>query len=100
MEKYKVKLMSRAARDLDEIYTYIINEFKVIETAEKMADILDNAILSLQEMPYRGAVRKVGNYANRGYRQIFVNNFAIIYRIVEIKKMVIIVTVRYTPSNF
>ena len=75
MEKYKVKLMSRAARDLDEIYTYIINEFKVIETAEKMADILDNAILSLQEMPYRGAVRKVGNYANKGYRQIFVNNY-------------------------
>ena len=86
MEKYKVKLMSRAARDLDEIYTYIINEFKVIETAEKMADILDNAILSLQKMPYRGAVRKVGNYANKGYRQIFVNNFTIIYRIVEIKK--------------
>ena len=86
MEKYKVKLMLRAARDLDEIYTYIINEFKVIETAEKMADILDNSILSLQEMLYRGAVWKVGNYAKKGYRQIFVNNFTIIYRIVEIKK--------------
>ncbi len=67
---------------------------------EKMADILDNVILSLQEMPYRGAVRKVGNYANKGYRQIFINNFTIIYRIVEIKKMVTIVTVRYTPSYF
>lgn len=53
---------------------------------EKMADILDNVILSLQEMPYRGAVRKVGNYANKGYRQIFINNFTINICIIYLRK--------------
>lgn len=100
MDKYKVKLLARANRDLDEIYDYIVEEFKEIETAERLADSLEAAILSLDEMPYRGAVRRVGAYANKGYRQLFVKNFTILYRINEKMKTVIVVTVRYTPSNF
>lgn len=100
MDKYKVKLLARANRDLDEIYDYIVEEFKEIETAERLADSLEAAILSLDEMPYRGAVRRVGAYANKGYRQLFVKNFTILYRINERMKTVIVVTVRYTPSDF
>jgi plasmid stabilization system protein ParE len=51
-------------------------------------------------MPYRGAVRKVGVFSHRGYRQVFVKNYTIIYRIDEDRKMVVVVTVRYTPSSF
>lgn len=100
MNKYKVKLMAKAARDLDGIYHYIADEFKEIETAEHMADLLESTILELDEMPYRGAVRKIGAFANKGYRQLFVKNFTIVYRIDEVKKTVIIVAVRYTPSSF
>jgi addiction module RelE/StbE family toxin len=92
--------MQRAASDLDNIYNYIADEFKELGTAEKMADLLDAAILSLAEMPYRGAVRKVGAFSHRGYRQVFVKNYIIIYRIDEDRKMVVVVTVRYTPSSF
>ena len=56
MDKYSVKLMSRALRDLDG--------------------------------------------ANRGYRQLFVENYTAIFRIDEAKKTVIVVTVRYSPSEF
>lgn len=100
MDKYKVKLLARAARDLVEVYNYIADEFKELGTAEHMADLLDDAILELDEIPYRGSVRKTGAFANRGYRQLFVKNFTIVYRIDEDKKTVIIVTVRYTPSSF
>lgn len=100
MDKYSVKLMQRASRDLEEIYNRIADEFKDMDAAGRMADALEKAILSLQEMPYRGAVRRVGAFANRGYRQLFVKNFTVIYRIVEKNKTVIVVTVRYTPSNF
>ena len=96
MAKYTIKLLQSASRDLDNIYNHIADDFKEIDTAEKMA----NAILSLDEMPYRGSVRKTGAFANRGYRQLFVKNFTIVYRIDETGKMVIIVTVRYTPSSF
>ncbi|MGC4019031.1 MAG: type II toxin-antitoxin system RelE/ParE family toxin [Muricomes sp.] len=92
--------MPRASRDLDGIYHHIADEFKEVGTAEKMADLLEAAILGLDEMPYRGAVRRVGAFANRGYRQMYVKNFTIVYRIDESAKIVIIVTIRYTPSNF
>lgn len=52
--------------------------------------------MGLDEMPYRGSIRRTGAFANRGYRQIFVKNFTIVYRIDEAKKMVVIVTLRYT----
>ena len=100
MDEYTVKLMQRAYNDLDDIYNYIADDFKEIGTAEKMADSLEDAILSLDEKPYRGSIRRTGAFANRGYRQIFVKNFTIVYRIDEAKKMVVIVTVRYTPSSF
>ena len=100
MDKYKVKMLPRASRDLDNIYNHIADNFKEIGTAEKMADSLEAAILSLDEMPYRGAVRRTGAFANRGYRQIFVKNFTIVYGIDEPHKTVIIVTIRYTPSGF
>lgn len=92
--------MQRAYSDLDDIYNHIADDFKEIDTAEKMADTLEDAILSLAEMPYRGSIRRTGAFANRGYRQLLVKNFTIVYRIDEAGKVVIVVTVRYTPSSF
>ncbi len=65
-----------------------------------MVNLLEEAILSLDEMPYRGAIRRKGAFANKSYRQLVVRNFTIVYRIDEENQMVMIVTVRYTSSNF
>ena len=100
MVKYTIKMLQRASDDLDNIYNHIADDFKKIGTAEKMADVLEDAVLSLEEMPYRGSIRRTGAFANRGYRQVFVKNFTVVYRIDEAKKLVVIVTVRYTPSSF
>ena len=87
MVKYTIKMLQRASDDFDNIYNHIADDFKEIGTTEKMADALEDAILSLDEMPYRGAIRRAGAFANRGYRQIFVKNFTIVYRINEAKKI-------------
>lgn len=100
MNKYNVKLLPKANRDLDEIYMYIRDEFKEIDTAKQMIELLEEAILGLDKMPYRGAIRKIGVFAYKGYHQLFVRNFTIVYRIDEENKTVIIVTVQYTPSSF
>lgn len=100
MNKYSVKLLAKAERDLDLIYNYIVSEFKEVEIAENLVDKMEENILGLEFMPYRGAVRKVGAFANKGYRQLFVKNYTIVYRIDEAKKMVVVVTIRYTASNF
>ncbi len=69
------------------------------KAAEGLVTEFEQAILSLDEMPYRGSLRKHGRYANQGYRQIFVKNFTIVYRIEEEAKEVMIVAVHYSPRN-
>ena len=100
MDKYKVSLTNRALRNLDDIYVYIAQTLLVPETALGLVDNIEKEILSLEEMPYRFPERKTGAYANRGYRQLFVGNYTVIYRIDEKRRQVIVITIRYSPSQF
>ena len=100
MDKYEVKLSRRALEDLENIYEYIAREIKAPETALALVDLIESEILCLDKMPQRGAERKVGIYANRGYRQLFIKNYTVVYRIEESSKIVIIITVRYSPREF
>jgi toxin ParE1/3/4 len=100
LDKYIIKLLPNAYKDIDQIYGYILENFLVSETAENIVKSIEDAILGLEEFPRRGSERKVGVYANRGYRQLFIKNFTVVYRIDEKMKYVIIVTVKYSPSCF
>lgn len=100
MDKYEVKLLSKALRDLDGIYAYIAKNLLESGTAAKLLDELEAQILSLEHLPYRCPERRSGAYANKGYRQLFVKNYTVIYRIDESEKEVVIVTVRYSKSSF
>ena len=100
MDKYTVKLYPRAHRDLDGIYAYIADQLSEPLVAERLIDAIEEAIFSLEIFPERGSVRRIGVYANQGYRQIFVKKYAIIYRVLKESREVHIVTVRYAPSQF
>ena len=75
MNKYLVKLYASAYRYLDGIYTYIAENLLEPDTALNMADELESAIFSLEQLPERGAVRRAGAYANGNYSQLFVKNY-------------------------
>ena len=100
MDKYHVLISPQAYRDIDEIYSYIRNELFAENAAENLADQIEQAIMSLEAMPYRGAERKVGKFAFQGYRQLFVKNYTIIYRVEENAAAVIVITVRYSRRSF
>jgi plasmid stabilization system protein ParE len=100
LDKYSVKLMSRALRDLDGIYGYIAKTLLEPQTALKLVERIEEAVYSLESMPKRCPVRKAGVYANRGYRQLFVENYTIVFQVDEVKRVVIVVTIRYSPSQF
>lgn len=100
MGKYTVKLLTRALRDLDGIYAYIAKTLLAPDTAAELLDVIEEAIFSLEQFPYRGAERKIGAYVNRGYRQLFIRNYTLVYRIDEANQQVVIVTARYSPSQF
>ena len=99
MEQYEVLLSPKALRNLDAIYAYVAHELLAENTAEALIDALEAGIFYLEQMPYRCPERTVGAYANRGYRQLLVKNYTVIYRIQEKQKKVIIVTVVYSKSN-
>ncbi len=98
--KYEVKLYPRAYRDLDDIYSYIAKNLTEQGTAEKLVSDIEDAIFSLEQFPERGSVRRTGIYADKVYRQLFVGNYTVIYRVYKEEREVHIVTVRYAPSRF
>lgn len=100
MVKYQVKITPQAFRDIDMIYDYIARHLLEPGTANNLVDEIEAGIFSLEEMPNRGAPRRIGNYANKGYRQLFIKNYTIVYRVDETEKQVIIVTVKYAGSDF
>ncbi len=100
MDNYSVKLYARANRDLEQIYKYIANNLSEPLAAKKLISALENAINNLEYFPERGAIRHTGIYANKNYRQLFVNNYVIIYKVIKEQKEVHVVTVRYALSNF
>ena len=100
MDKYSVKLTSQALRDLDDIYEHIARTLLEPGTALRLVDRIEDAILSLEALPHRCPERKRGVYANRGYRQLFVENYPVVFRIDEVGKVVIVITVRYSKSEF
>ena len=100
MDRYNVFISPQAYRDLDEIYAYIAAELLSPDTAADLVDEIEEAIFRLEQLPERGAERKTGLYANKGYRQLFVKNYTIVYRVDNDLKTVMIITVKYSHQNF
>ncbi|MBE7066384.1 MAG: type II toxin-antitoxin system RelE/ParE family toxin [Ruminococcaceae bacterium] len=100
MDKYTVKIYAKAYRDLDKIYDYIACNLLEPSIAHKIIDSLEEAIYSLEELPERGIIRRLGIFADSDYRQLFVKNYVIIYRVLNEKKEVHIVTIQYAMRQF
>ena len=100
MDKYTIKMFPQAYRDIDKIYEQALLVSNYADNAIALAEKLEKAILSLEEQPYRRAKRKYEFYAFKGYRQLIVENYIIIYEVFENEKVVAVVTVKYGKSEF
>lgn len=100
MKKYEVKVLNKAAQDIERIYRYVSETLLEPQAAQRMAAQLSEAILSLEEMPYRFPERQWGKYAKRGYRQLLVKKYLVVYRVNEKQSQVIVVTVQHGSRNF
>jgi len=93
-------MLDRAYRDLDGIYNYIANTLIEPGIALNIVSDIEAAILNLDVMPHRCPERKIGIYAKKRYRQLFIGSYTVLFRIDEEAKLVIIVTIRYSSSQF
>ena len=100
MNTYKVTIFPSAESDLHTIFMYILDKLVSPNTALEIYSDLLQMILSLETYPTRGSLRKVGQYRNQGYRQLFYKNYTIVYSVKDKEKEVHIIAVKYSPSNF
>ena len=99
MVKYHIKLYPRAYRDMEEIYRYIAIEKQVPENAKAQTDRIWKAIKNLEIFPDSHQDRLEGKYAGKGYKQLLVDNYMVIYKIDETEKTVYVITVQYQGRN-
>ncbi len=95
MDKYKIKFNPGAIRELDNIYEYIANEKLAPENAKGQIDRIKHALLKLNTFPKSHQERNEGRYAGKGYRQLLIDNYIVIFRIDETNKIVYVVTIQY-----
>ena len=99
MDKYMIKINPRAIRDLDNIFEYIATEKLSPENARGQFNRIKNAILQLDTFPHSHQERTEGRFADKGYRQLIIDNYIVIFRIDDVKKIVTVVTVQYQGRN-
>ena len=99
LDKYKVKITPRAIRVLDNIYEYIANEKLAPENAKGQVERIKKAVLSLDTFPQSHQERNEGRYAGKGYRQLLIDNYIVIFRIEETSKTVYLITIQYQGRN-
>lgn len=99
MDKYNVKISSKAAKDIEAIYRHIALNRLSPENAKGQADRIKEAILKLDTFPQSHQERTTGIYAGNGYRQLIIDNYIAIYEINEPKKTVRVITVQHQSRN-
>lgn len=95
MDKYTVKINPKAFRDLDIIFEYIAHEKLSPENALGQISRIKKAILGLSFFPQAHQERLEGRFTRKGYRQLLIDNYIIIFRVDENTKTVYVVTVQY-----
>lgn len=98
MRTYKVIVAPHARDQLTQILAYISEGLLEPAAAERLRNAITDALVSLKTMPERGVLRKVGMFANAGYRQLYVKNRIIVYRVEG--DTVYVVSIRYGKSSF
>ena len=99
MDKYNVKINPRAIRELDNIYKYIAEEKQAPENAKGQINRIKSAILRLDTFPESHQERTEGRYAQKGYRQLLIDNYIAIFRVNETKRIVTVITIQYQGRN-
>ena len=88
---YEVMLTHDAARDLEDIYTYILLN-DTPGKAEHVLTQVENEINSLNEFPLRGVYpNELTQLGIREYREIFYKPYRIIYRVINKKVYIMLI---------
>ena len=97
---YDVLISPVAKADLDEIIRYIVLELENPAAAQTLSNKVDERISDLEEMPSKFSFCKDPILRAQGYHAVTVNNYVLIYRILEESNAVWIVHVYHTLQDY
>ncbi len=97
MDNYEIVMTPRAHFELEEAFVSILELSASIDIAENYVDSIKNAVDKLSSFPKRGRIRERGEFAGKGYREIYIKEYTVIYCINEEKFQIQIVAIK--PSS-
>lgn len=98
--KYRLEYAPAVYEDLDEIFSYISTELQEPDTAYNLIERIEAAVLTIPCFPYKSPVARDAMLANKGYRMLTVENFAVFYLVDDDNQTVSIRRVLYGKRNF
>ena len=93
--RYSVSIQPDAEVELDEIYAYVAHHLRNPLDAARLVGRLENAILSLGEMPYRAPLSHDPRFAIQGVRTMSVGKHMIYYIVDDVIREVSVVHVAH-----
>ncbi|PLY04098.1 MAG: plasmid stabilization protein [Desulfuromonas sp.] len=89
---FSVLITAAAERDLVDIYSYI-QQHDSLDNAAYVLSKLEDSVMGLSEMPERGVIpQELAALGIRDFREIFFKPYRIIYRVLDDKVYVLLVT--------
>lgn len=100
MGTYKIDISAPAENDLRDIVGYISAQFAARETAFRMLEAIEEAIIGLADNPQRCPLVQDERLARIGYRKLFVKNYIVFYTIDEASQVVDIERILYARREW
>ena len=97
--KYNIIFTKMAKQDLMEIYKYISEKLKEPQIATKLMGKIEKKVSQLQYEPYRCMEIHIKS-RNKLYRRLIVENYVVLYRVIEEKRQVIIFHIFNGRKNY
>ena len=93
--KYQVFTTEKAEEDLSSIADYLIYKLLAGETALKQIDRIEQAVISLEEMPERYHIYDKEPWKEKGLRVMNVDNYLVFYITDNENKAVTVIRIMY-----
>ena len=97
---YEIIISENCLEEIEEIFSYIEKDLKAEQAASRLREKIIENIRDLKNSPKIYAKIDRTDRAGRDYRRIVVNNYTIIYTIIEENKTILISHIYYGRRNY
>ena len=100
MTNYRVEVSEPAENDLRDIIRYISTQLSAPVPAIKMVDLIEDALMSLADMPQKCPTVTDERLASLGYRKLLLKNYIAFFTIDEKEKVVTVARILYARRDW